>query len=195
MSPALARVRRAHPRVEVSITSSPASAIEAQLVHGAIDVAIVVQGFTHPELAVTKLGTATSGVYCGPRHPLFRVRSPKLDDITAHPFAGPASDPGQPSIDGWPPDVPRTLLLRSSILDGAMEACASGELLAVLPDHVVATLPGGSKLRRLPCAIILPMAVYAIVRVALHGRKTLAEATVAELRAEFLRKDQPVRRD
>jgi len=73
------------------------------------------------------------------------------------------------------------------MLDGALEACASGELLAVLPDHVVATLPAGTRLRRLRSSAIAPMNVYAIARTSVTGLTGLADALVRELRAEMNR--------
>ena len=96
-------------------------------------------------------------------------------------IAGPPTVAGQPPIDGWPPEIARRLVLESSILDGALESCRQGELLAVFPDHVVASLPGSEELVRLPCEIIEPMPVYAIHRRSADGRRSLAEELVAEL--------------
>jgi DNA-binding transcriptional LysR family regulator len=188
ISPALARVRRAYRGLVATIVSAPAAEIESQLLHGALDVAVVVHPFIHPELLAVLLGEATSGIYCGPGHPLFRAKKPRLDDIVAHPFAGPSAERGRPSVDGWPPQIPRTIQLHSSILDGALESCACGELLAVLPDHVVASLPRGDELRRLSCEIIEPMKVFAIVRRPTGERPRIAERFVQELQVELGRR-------
>lgn len=185
LSPALSRIRKAQPRLVVSVSSVPAASALEQLLRGSLDLAVVVRGFSHPELTVTRLGAATSSVYCGRAHPLFNVRAPRVELIARYPFAGPHVEAGQPSLDGWPPDVPRRVMLQSSILDGALEACASGELLAVLPDHVVATLSGGARLRPLTVSLIEPMDLFAIRRTAASGRTGLAESLVAELRREI----------
>jgi DNA-binding transcriptional LysR family regulator len=98
-----------------------------------------------PGLRVEKLGVLSYGVYCGSTHPLAARTGLKLSDVLSLPFVGPTSG----EDDNWPPDVLRNVAVRTPTMQLAVDICASGELLAALPD-VVARMVPRARLVRLP---------------------------------------------
>lgn len=181
--PALTRLRRQHPDLVPHITNALASEIGSQLLRGDLDVALVYHPQQDANIAITRLGAASNGVYCGPGHALYRVEHPSLDDLLAHAFSAPEPRDAGPPLDNWPPELTRKVSLFSSILDGAIEACAEGDLLAVFPDAVVPTFSKGSSLWRIPLDVVRPTDIYAVSRTS-SSKNDIASAVIREIRSE-----------
>ncbi len=177
---ALMKLRRGHPDLVPHILCTTASEECPRLLRGDLDVAVVFHPTPHAAIIVEKLGYASNGLYCGEGHPLFRVDAPTLADVVKHPFVAP--EPAAPSADNWPPEHQRRIALYSATLDAEVEACASGELLAVLPELLVPSFASGSTLRRLPLDVVPHSAIYAMKRAPIVDRPGRAEALLQELR-------------
>jgi DNA-binding transcriptional LysR family regulator len=162
--PALRRLRRECPGIVPHVIATSSAEIERSLLRGQLDVALTHIPLSHDALSVVVLGSATNGVYCGPNHPLYEVDTLDVATLIAHPFAAPEPRAGMTSIDAWPAEVPRLIGLYSSVMDGGIEACAHGDLLAVFPDRIVSTFACASVLRRLPIEIVPPQTLYAVKR-------------------------------
>ena len=178
--PALRELQAERPDLVLHLYNHPAYVVNDLLLRGSLDAAFLPGPQLHDLLHVERIGSATNGVYCGRGHPLFRARRITLDGVLTHPFAAPI--PGERGLltDGWPVDVPRRVKVYLSQLHVALEMCASGHLLAVLPDRLAAMSPRRSALRRLPVDLVPPTAFYAVRRPSLSpgGLAELAVATV-----------------
>jgi DNA-binding transcriptional LysR family regulator len=155
--PALDRLAQRYPDLVPDLVSWETETACRALLKGTLDLALVEEGEVPEPLAVERLVEITYGVYCGPGHPLSR-RRPTLDDCLAHPFVG-ASGAVR---DGWPPNLRRRVGLRVSALHLAMEVCAGGRFLALLPDDAAAHL--GKRLRRLPVGTLARGTVWVAYR-------------------------------
>ena len=105
--------------------------------------------FDRADLVCSRLQPAKSAVYCGRSHPLWRTPDASTRAILRHPFAAPVTSPGGAPVDGWPAHLERTVSLRASMLEPAIDACVRGELLAVLPLEVIDGLGSGARVRKL----------------------------------------------
>jgi len=181
--PALTRLRRQHPDLIPHITNALASEVTAKLLRGDLDVALVFHPQQDPGVAITRLGAASNGVYCGPGHALYRVDHSSIDDVLTHPFTAPEPRDAGPPLDNWPPNLARKVALFSSLLDGGIDACAAGDLLGVFPDAVVPTFAKGVSLWRIPLDVVRPTDIYAVSRVSV-GKHDVAASVIREVRGE-----------
>ena len=180
--PAIRQVHREHPELRPELRSHSLREIVAMLLSGELDVAFTSTKTVHERLQTEHLGTETSGVYCGRGHPLFEYENPSSEELCRHDFVAPIADEyGEPG-EGWPPSLTRRIALHVDQMRIGIDACASGEYLAVLPDVLAAQ--HGNALRRLPLEITAKIELYAVRREAL-GPSGRAEAIVEAVRAQI----------
>lgn len=149
---------RDHPQLSIIVEDAPPpSDLEARLLRGEMDVAIVTVAPSGARLAVDRLGDVTYGIYCGKGHPLHARREPTLEAIRAHAFVAPTA---RDDADQWPKALERNIALRVPALEPAIAIRASGALLAVLPDVTVAAALASGTLRRLPSDMVPASALY-----------------------------------
>ena len=184
---AIRRLQEDAPLLAASVHRLSQDDVAARLLRGELDVAVVSDLATRAErLRVEQIATVTYGIYCGKGHPLFTTRTPSLEDLLRHPFLAPTDDAKSGVGDRWPVTLTRVVTLRVPSLGAAIAACASGSLLAVLPDVAVRSASEPKRLRRLPSTLLEPSSLYAISRHSLGGRDRAA-ALVAALRTEAAR--------
>lgn len=155
--PALARLRALHPKMIPSLSGMSGDTVNAALLEGRLDLALVDDPVPDQELIVDKLIDVPYGVYAGPGHPLYQTPAPTREQVLAHAFAAP---PGGRD-DHFPPEVPRIFNAHLEHLQLGLELCASGVSLAVLPQPVAERQ---SQLRKLPFDGIKVAALYAVYR-------------------------------
>jgi DNA-binding transcriptional LysR family regulator len=175
--PALRRLQREHPDLVPHVLDRDDREVGEQLLAGELDVAFVTRPPADAQLAKVHLGTAPSGIYCGPGHPLHGAHEVSVPQVLAHPFVALAPDDRGLSLEGWPAALDRRVSLWVSQLATGLEACAAGELLAVLPDAVGRSPAHQGRLHRLPLEVIPPADLFAIHRTTL-GEGGRAEAVV-----------------
>jgi DNA-binding transcriptional LysR family regulator len=112
----------------------------------------------------------------------------RLADVLEHEFVAPLPDAAGHTPEGWPVDLPRRIGLHVDQMRIGADVCASGELLAVLPD-VIARTAGGSLLRRLPVDIVPATPLFVCRRSAPEAAPRV-DAVVEAVRAEILRRGQ-----
>jgi DNA-binding transcriptional LysR family regulator len=179
--PALREVQREHPGLVVRLRRVPPSRIAETLLRGQLDIAVIPDPPFDERLQFEKLGEATSGVYCGEGHPLWRSRAPSIERILDHPFAAPVPEEVGPRGDLWPPSIRRRTDIYISEVRIAIDLCAAGELLAVLPDFVAPSYPDPKALRRLPLDLFPTTTFYAV------RRPSLASGDLTERVIETIR--------
>jgi DNA-binding transcriptional LysR family regulator len=203
ISAALVRLHQEHRGMSFTVSPSPApmAQLEPGLLQGRFDLAFVMRppvALTRRRLRIEKIGVVTYGVYCGPRHPLYASgrRSIAVTDLAAHAFVAPTPSDDGSAGDEWPADIERHVALYLPALAPAMAVCAAGDLLAVLPDAVVARegaagASGAAKgLRRLRLEIIKPQTVHAVRRPVI-GPDDLAGQVLAEVKRELATTARP----
>jgi DNA-binding transcriptional LysR family regulator len=179
------RMMKQYPGMVVNIARAPSRAETASaIVRGDLDLAIATRAPVDPRVGVEELGPVTYGIYCGASHPLFSSGRLSMNDIRAHGFAAPTSPEAD---DQWPRHLQRRVVLQLPSLQAAIEACLSGDVLAVLPDVSVVTERERGLLRRLPSKAISSGFLFAIRRNRLDSFDR-ATAFVAALRAELAEK-------
>ncbi len=183
--PVLCEVQVKRPDLSVHLHDHPAGAVNGLLLRGQIDVAFVSDPRPDEGLQVEEVGSLSRGIYCSTRHDLAGTGRVTLKAALRHPFVVPA--PGEndfAEVEHWPPALDRRAGLRVTQLAFAIEACATGSLLAYLPDLTVGTAPNGAKLRRLPIDVAPPVPLYAVTRERLLPATPL-EAIVSAVRARL----------
>lgn len=182
--PALRRLRLRHPALSPHLVCVSPGEIAPQLLQGLLDAAVAHTPIHHDQIGVERLGEVTNGVYCGPGHALYAHPSPAVGDVLAHPFAAPEPHEGGPSADSWPAGITRHIALYSQVLEGGIEPCEEGELLAVFPDELVSTFPRGAALRRLPVDIVPSTALFGMRRTRVGATCAVGEAILDAVRVE-----------
>jgi DNA-binding transcriptional LysR family regulator len=172
--PGLRRLRREHPGIVPHVLDRDEREVAELLLRGELDVAFVTRSVAHAQLHELRLGTASSGIYCGPGHPLHGASAVGIEQVLEHPFVALAPDDRGLSLEGWPAGHDRRVSMVVSQPSTGLEVCAAGELLAVLPDAVSRAEPYRERLHRLPVDV-----VPATELIAVH-RTTLAEGGRAE---------------
>ena len=162
--PATEALLRDHPELEPHLTSADAFHANAALLAGQLDLALLTDPVPHADLTIEPMELVSRGLYCGPGHPLFDDPAPTWDAVSRSPFA--ALPEGQ---ERWPPALPRTVGVRVAHPSLAIEACARGRFLALLPDLVVREHPRGASLRRLPLEPVGDETLYAVRREELNA--------------------------
>jgi len=134
--PVLASLRSVHPRLSPVVRSHPTDDLAALLTRGTLDLALTDDIVVDPAVSSEPLGELRHSVFCGPGHPLHGERRVSLERLLAHDFVAPVADARGVIPDAWPAHRPRRVALSVTHMSVAIEACARGELLAVLPDLV-----------------------------------------------------------
>jgi DNA-binding transcriptional LysR family regulator len=143
----------------------PSQAI-AGIERGELDVAFLYERLSADGVTIESIGSLTMAVYCGKRHPLFRVANVARADLLEHAFSvPPVGDSGQ-VLDGWPSTLPRKIGMRITLLRSNLEVCRSGALLTVLPDITALPSLRRGELRRIPLRDLPIIEIFA----ARHGR-------------------------
>ena len=187
--PALEELRKEHPELVPTVqTVQPLEAVPMVL-RGATDVIFHSTTLVHPGLITVHLGDESCGIYCGPGHPLFRKRKVDLDALLEHAFVAPPPDVYGDTLEGWPTEIPRRVGMHVDQMRVGCEVCASGLLLAVLPD-VIAKSFGRASLRRLPVDLIRPTHLFATYRPPLE-LESRADAVVAAVQQHLAREVSP----
>lgn len=158
--PALLTLLKTHPRLAPEIVPLPEIEVNAALLAGKIDLALLEAPQATPEIELERLGLLDYSVYCGVRHPLFLVEKPSLDQITSHGFVTPAR--GQ--FDPWPLDIRRGVALRLSQFQSIVTLCVDGTYLAVLPARAALPYVARGQLKRLPTKCLLRRHWFAAFR-------------------------------
>lgn len=177
--PSLRALREQHPLLVPHVAPSDPDEVRGLLVSRLLDLAVLdrpMAGGDH--LTVHELGRVGWGVYCGDSHPLFREAAPSIDEVLRHSFVAPPSE----EDDVWPQHLVRDVAMVASDVSIALSICASGELLALLPDPLARAWSGEGMLRRLPLDVAGPRGVYAVHR-ELPGPQGPTAALVDLLRA------------
>lgn len=176
--PAIADLLQAHPDLLVEVGTTPAAEVASELARGHVDVVFQSVPLDDERVAVTVLADATNGIYCARAHPLAHRAALAPEELADHAFAAPPTDALGRTWEGWPLHLPRRVRLRISQMHVGLEACASGQVLAVFPDAVARRDP---RLVRLPLDLLPSTPVFAITRssVGVHGRADRVVAAVA----------------
>lgn len=182
--PAVAEVLAVHPALVPEVSSAPIESAAATLLAGRLDVAFGSSPVHHEELTLVHLGTETSGIYCGPGHPLFDEHEPELERVLSFAFAAPPADQTGVTKEGWPADLPRIVGARMGQMRSGLQLCRSGAMLAVLPD-VLAAQDG--VVRRLPANVVAPTQMFALHRTSV-GQPGRAEALVDAVSEQIRRR-------
>jgi DNA-binding transcriptional LysR family regulator len=180
VQPALVGLRGSHAALIPHLHAARPDLVAEQLLRGEIHVAFLCRSVRHPRLTTEHLGEESSGVYCGPGHPLFRKRKFSRADILEHEFTAPLPDASGETDDGWPAHLRRRVALYASHMEMGVRACEQGDLLTVLPD-VIGRERG---LRRLPFDDISPVHLYAMHR-PLLGPDDRAAVVLEAVRAQL----------
>jgi DNA-binding transcriptional LysR family regulator len=175
--PALASLRARDPGLVLHLRREPADGVVGALLRGQLDVAFVTHPPTDPQLAKTYLGRTSRGIRAGRSHPLAEVASPSLDHALEHPFVAAGDGADNLTGEGWPPALSRRVSMYVPDQAMAVEMCASGGLLAVLPDALL-----DARLCRLALDAVPPADVFALTRQPL-GEGNRASAVVDAVRA------------
>ena len=131
--PALEVLAQSHPGLQPTVRAVIGAQANEGLRRGELDLALVDDPVVDPQLHIESLLELTHGVYCAPEHPLAGVEAP---DVTDHAFAAPIADESGMTPDQWPLTRPRTIGLRVTQMQVAIDAVKTGRYLAVLPDLV-----------------------------------------------------------
>lgn len=128
--PALERLAERCPELRPEILTMDDQDACIALRKGSIDLALIEQGEVPDDLTVSWLESSSYSIYCGADHPLVRSPPKTLEDCLPYGFVAPPAG----ITDGWPANLRRQVHLRVSALSMGAKVCASGRLLAVLPD-------------------------------------------------------------
>lgn len=185
--PRLAQLRARHPLLVPVLTfGPPAGELAASVLRGDLDLAVVHAVEAAPGLEIERWAEEEVALLLPAGHD--PRAQPTLVELAATPFAV----PGEPGLDVWPPELARSIALRAP-LDAVLEACATGELAALVPRGA---LPGrtphvprsstpapelASKLGKVP--------VFAVRRAPASERSGALAAQLEQLRP--IRSDEP----
>jgi DNA-binding transcriptional LysR family regulator len=162
--PALQAISEDHPDLVPHISSTKPDLVGPRLLDGRLDIAIVDDPQPEEGLHVHLLGKLSSGLYARPTHPLAQRETVRLSEVLDHAFVAPPKW----LDDHFPPHVPRRTALVVDQLHVAVQACATGNVLAFLPDAVADAYRGDGGLVRLPIELAAPEPLYAVHRTVLN---------------------------
>ena len=132
----IASLAKQYPRLRVDLCSCPASEIIPRLCQGRIDVCVHEGGVQHPDLKTTELGRLAKVVACSSQHPL-AGKHLRIAELANQNFAAPPPDAQGLRADGWPAGCERRVHLSVAHMQTGIDACRSGQYLAVLPRLLV----------------------------------------------------------
>ena len=164
--PAMQKLAEEHPNMVPYIGSVESARVIQRLRDGSLDLALLEDPAGTEDLVVHLLGKLSFGLYASERHALVQQKSLSIKELSLHPYVGPP-----PGVDDhFPPHIERRVAIVVTQLHVAVQACATGELLAFLPDAVAEAYAGEGSLVRLPVTLAPPRTLYAV------HRKPMAEA-------------------
>jgi len=130
----LDRLLASRPDLEPHVTTPAVADIAGDLQQGRLDLALCSAAIAGPGLAGVALARVTNGVYCGPGHALHGRAGVSEEEVLEHAFAAPPPNALGGTDEGWPAGRPRRIACRLDRMTTGVEACARGNILAVLPD-------------------------------------------------------------
>jgi DNA-binding transcriptional LysR family regulator len=152
-----------HPDVVPASRALRPETLVPRLLRGELDVAFVHRQLSHEDLVSVPLGELPHAIYCGPQHPLYgRKGSITLEKAAKFPFVTPPPDSQGQIQDGWPAEIPRTVLMHFEQMALGIQAVADFQVLAVLPETAVSMV--AVTLRRLKTPALASRPVYAVCR-------------------------------
>lgn len=157
---ALVRLRAERPGIIARVLNPTITEVSAMLLRGELDIAFGSRVERVGGLHVEAVGTITHGIFCGRSHPLYGRAEVTLADVLAHDFAAPSLDLSHGVTDCWPADIERRVAVYLPALAPAVDLCAQGAALVVLPDG----LPAATALYRLPVQVVESVKLYAVRR-------------------------------
>lgn len=184
LASALQRLHVRHPTLRAEVDTTLSAELPAKLLQGDLDIAFQSVPLAHPRLTTVHLGDEQNSVFCGPGHPLYG-RTPSLDEVLLHAFAAPPADAHGRTFEGWPSHIPRTVAMTIGQMHVGVQICASGSMLAVLPDVVAERYP--APLHRIEVDVVPDTPLLAVHRPTL-GRSGPAELLLAMVREEIAAK-------
>jgi DNA-binding transcriptional LysR family regulator len=159
--PALLALKGRHPTLAPEHLNLGTREALTALVRGELDVAFSYEELTTSGVRFEAIGEATSAIYCGRGHPLFRARRITRERVLEHPFSVPQIGDTGRVMDGWPSELPRLVGMRITLLRSNLEVCRSGALLTVLPDVTAAPHVASGEIRALPVVTLPPIPLFA----------------------------------
>ncbi len=189
--PALIDLYRTHPEVVPEHLNLGTAEANAMLSRGQLDIAFYYEDVTHPHVLVEPLGELPAAIYCGRGHPLFGKRRVSRSELLAHAFSVPQIGDTGRVLDGWPPEIPRRVGMRITMLRSNLQVSLSGALLTVLPEVTAAPHVAKRELRRLAAIVPPSVAVFAARHESASERGavvTLTRDVAARLRASLRRR-------
>lgn len=164
--PALVALRRRHPGIVAHVSSRNAGDVNGRLRRGELDIALHDEPTPDDQLTIEPLAPMRHHVYAGPAHPLARRRKIPDAELLEHSFAAPPPAADGTPTDPWPRHRRRTVGLVVTHMQPALDACARGDVLAVLPDPIARR----HRLRRLPVELDATTTMCLVYRPALPLR-------------------------
>ncbi len=132
-----------------------------KLLRGQLDLAIHEYPVESTDLEVVPIGESQNGVFCGQGHPLYGVKSIRVEEVVEHPFIAPMVKRGKPAEDGWPLGLYRKVGFRVSHMHLALGQTLKGYYLIVLPMDVARRYLERGELSQVPVDIIAPTPIFA----------------------------------
>ncbi len=135
--PAFQSLLHEYPTIEPVLQAYPASSVNAGLLLGDLDLAIMDDPIPAEGIEMTLLTHMTHHVYCAAHHPLARVAPENLEEeLSRATFVAPTVLPNGETPDAWPPTRSREVGLRVSRMFVAIDAVLTGNYVAIFPDIV-----------------------------------------------------------
>jgi DNA-binding transcriptional LysR family regulator len=181
---ALRGLQRQEPELTIHLLPADPEQSGALLLSGALDLVVTEFPASNAGLQVSQLARWRRGLYCGPRHPLLEVEELSVEDLAAWSFVAPSQRSAGGTSDGWPPGLERHIAFYVEDLGVRVQLCAQGELLAALPDRLVAR-EGEARLQRLGVELLEPVRIFGVRRAPQEGGDLVS--AVMEALGEALR--------
>lgn len=178
LAPAQAALAASHPRLAVEIDAVRADAVEALLLRGDADAALVAHPHEHPDLTVVQVATWPRAAYVAADHPLARCGGGR--DLLAGARMVAVGVRGQEADDGWPVDLARTIAAWAPDERAALETCMRSAYITVAFDAVAAGARAAGRVVRLAEPALASRPLYLVHRrpVATHPRTDALAAAI-----------------
>jgi DNA-binding transcriptional LysR family regulator len=172
---ALHKVQQEHPDLVGHLIRCPQSEVNARLLRGEIDLALLDTPLREAQIEVGHIATLQRGIYCGIPHPLSAKRRPSIETILEHPFATVDPEESHMSQDGWPLELDRRIALFSSDWYTILHQCLTGKALVVFEDLLVSEWVERKQLKRFSLEQVADRSVF------FARRTSLIEKDLADL--------------
>lgn len=130
--PALEQLARDQPQLIPHVSQLPTQSIHDALLRGRLDVAFSEDPGHHDHLDTACVGSLSRSIYCGPGHPLYHRVDVTNEELLEYGFVAPVPDASGRTVDGWPVDLPRRVILHVTDELAVRQVCSRGQHLAVL---------------------------------------------------------------